>query len=71
MARNEKNEARGMEDMPVGFTMALAQNGPAMMAFAGLDEIAREAVIARARAARSKADMREIVANIGGNPPLI
>ena len=71
MARNEKNEARGMEDLPVGFTMALAQNGPAMMAFAGLDEVAREAVVARARAAQSKADMREIVASIGGNPPLL
>lgn len=71
MAKSEKNDARGMEDLPVGFTMALAQNGPAMMAFAGLDEIAREAVVAQARAARSKADMREIVANIGGNPPLV
>ena len=71
MAKNEKNDARGMEDLPVGFTMALAQNGPAMMAFAGLDEVAREAVVARAKAARSKSDMREIVANIGGNPPLV
>ena len=71
MAKSEKREARGMEDLPVGFTMALAQNGPAMMAFAGLDEIAREAIVAQARAARSKADMREIVSSIGGNPPLL
>jgi len=67
----ERDNARGMEDLPVGFTMALAQNGPAMMAFAGLDELAREQIVARARAARSKADMREIVQNIGGNPPLV
>ena len=71
MANGEKNEARGMEDLPIGFTMALAQNGPAMMAFAGLDELTRESIVAQAKAARSKADMREIVANIGGNPPLL
>lgn len=71
MAKTEERDARGMEDLPIGFTMALAQNGPAMMAFAGLDEVARESVVARAKAARSKADMREIVANIGGNPPLV
>ncbi len=60
-----------MEDLPIGFTMALAQNGPAMMAFAGLDEVAREAVVARAKAARSRADMRDIVAGISMNPPLV
>ncbi len=58
-------------DLPIGFSMALAQNGPAMTAFAGLDQAAREEIVARARAATSKAEMREIVANIGGNPPLV
>ena len=50
---NSKNTAA---DLPVGFTMALAQNGPAMAAFAGMDALAREELIARARAAKSKAD---------------
>jgi hypothetical protein len=54
-------------DLPIGFTMALAQNGPAMMAFAGLDDAARQEVVARARSARSKSDMREIVSSIGEN----
>lgn len=60
-----------MDDMPVGFSMALMQNGPAMTAFAGLDEVSREAVLARARSAQSKAEMRQIVAGIGGDPPLL
>lgn len=58
------------DGMPIGFAMALAQNGPAMAAFAGLDELAKEQLLARARQAQSKADMREIVSSIGGNPPL-
>ncbi len=58
-------------DLPIGFAMALAQNGPAMAAFAGLDELAKEQLIARAKAAQSKADMREIVGSIGGYPPLL
>lgn len=58
-------------DLPLGFSMALAQNGPAMTAFAALDQIAREEIIARAKMARSKAEMREIVSSIAGNPPLV
>lgn len=49
---NSKNTAA---DLPIGFSMALAQNGPAMAAFAGMDTLAREELIARARAAKSKA----------------
>lgn len=52
-------------ELPIGFTMALAQNGPAMMAFAGLDEAARREIVDRARSAKSKSDMREIVSSIG------
>ena len=54
-------------ELPVGFTMALAQNGPAMMAFAGLDEVARREIVDRARSARSKSDMRNIVSSISEN----
>ncbi len=69
--RKTEKKREDLSDLPVGFTMALSQNGPAMMAFAGLDEVARESVIARARAAKSKEDMRELVSGIGGNPPLL
>ncbi len=71
MIFTDKRNMSPTEDLPIGFSMALAQNGPAMMAFAGLDQVAREEIIARARAAHSKAEMREIVANIGGNPPIV
>lgn len=54
-------------DLPLGFSMALAQNGPAMAAFAGMDQLAREELIARARSAKSKAEMRQIVSSIGGS----
>ena len=57
-------------DLPIGFTMALAQNGPAMMAFAGLDDAARQEIVARARSARSKSDMRNIVSSISENPKI-
>jgi len=52
------------QDLPIGFSMALAQNGPAMTAFAGMEQTAREEIIARARQARSRADMRQIVSSI-------
>ena len=58
---------RASEELPIGFTMALAQNGPAMMAFAGLEEAARREIVERARSAKSKSDMRDIVSSIGEN----
>ena len=67
----DKNTLPPADDLPIGFAMALAQNGPAMMAFAGLDEIMREEIVARARAAKSKTDMREIVSSIGKNSTLL
>lgn len=53
-----------MGEMPIGFSMALMQNGPAMTAFAGLDDAAREEILTRARTAQSKAEMRQIVEGI-------
>ena len=64
---NSKNTAA---DLPIGFSMALAQNGPAMAAFSGMDTLAREELIARARAAKSKAEMRQIVSSLG-NPSVV
>ncbi len=57
-------------ELPVGFTMALAQNGPAMMAFAGLDEVARREIVDRARSAKSKSDMRNIVSSLSDGPKI-
>ena len=56
------------DELPIGFSMALAQNGPAMANFAGLDQLQREELISRARAAKSKAEMRAIVADLGEKP---
>jgi hypothetical protein len=38
-----------------------------MMAFAGLDDVARREIVARARSAKSKSDMRNIVSSISEN----
>lgn len=56
------------DELPIGFSMALAQNGPAMANFAGLDQLQREEIISRARAAKSKSEMRSIVAELSENP---
>ena len=61
----KQNNAPDSTELPIGFAMALAQNGPAMAAFAGMDALAREELIARARAAKSKAEMRQIVSSLG------
>ncbi|MBQ8748037.1 MAG: hypothetical protein IJZ08_09270 [Clostridia bacterium] len=66
----KQNNAPDSTELPIGFAMALAQNGPAMAAFAGLDELAQEKLIARAKQAQSKADMRDIIQSIGGPPSL-
>ncbi|MGM9652367.1 MAG: hypothetical protein ACI3XP_01880 [Eubacteriales bacterium] len=68
---SEQEKRLPADELPIGFAMALAQNGPAMAAFAGLDAVAREELVTRARLAKSKADMRELVGSIGGNPPLV
>ena len=59
-----KRKENPMGEMPIGFSMALMQNGPAMTAFAGLDDAAREEILTRARTAQSKAEMRQIVDGI-------
>ena len=57
-------------DLPIGFAMALAQNGPAMTAFSAMDQMMRAEIVERARRARSRADMRDIVDSLGQNPIL-
>lgn len=63
MPESEKTSDR----LPIGFSMALAQNGPAMASFSGMDQLAQEEIIARARAVKTGAQMRRLVAEIGGN----
>ncbi len=53
-----------MEDLPIGFTMALAENEPAMRRFAGLSDDARAQIVAQARQAGSRKEMRAIVQSL-------
>lgn len=50
-----------MNDIPVGFLMTLAENERAMRAFAQLPQERREQIIAQARNASSREEMRNIV----------
>ena len=47
-----------MEDLPLGFGMALAQHPEAMARFAALSEAEQQAMIDGAHAVRSKEEMR-------------
>lgn len=51
-------------DVPVGFGMALVQNEEAMNAFAMMTKEQKEYVWAKARNAKSKAEMQQLVADI-------
>ena len=53
--------------MPIGFSMALAQNEAAMKAYAAMTREQRQAVLNRAHNARSRGDMHRIVADIPDN----
>lgn len=48
-------------DLPLGLGMALAQDTVAMERFATLSEAEKQAVIDRAHAVRSKAEMRAFI----------
>jgi len=52
------------EDMPIGFTMALAQHMEALDHFAKLSDEERLQVIDRAKLMESKAEMRHYVENV-------
>ena len=53
-----------MDDLPLGFGMALAQHPEAMARFAGLSEEEQQAIIDGAHAVRSKQEMRSYVENL-------
>ena len=52
--------------LPVGFGMALAQNAPAMRAFASMSEAEQQAVLEQTKQVRSKNEMRQLVDRLAG-----
>ncbi len=50
--------------LPVGFGMALAQNAPALRAFAAMSESEQQAVLEQIKQVRSKSEMRKMVENL-------
>ena len=50
-----------MEDLPLGFGMALAQNGRALKAYSAMTETQKLAVLTKAKSARSEKEMSQIV----------
>ena len=50
-----------MNDLPIGFTMALAENEPALRRFVGLADEARQQIVTQARQARSREEMQSII----------
>ena len=53
-----------MDDLPLGFGMALAQHPEAMARFAALSEAEQQAIIDGTHAACSKQEMQAYVANL-------
>ena len=53
-----------MNDVPIGFGMALARNEAAVNAYAMMTKEQKNAILAKARAARSQAQMQQLVADI-------
>ncbi len=53
-------------DIPMGFSMALAQNTHALEAFSAMSMDEKRAVIEKARRVTSKKEMNELVGGISG-----
>jgi len=51
-------------NVPIGFGMALAENHPAMAAYAAMTEAQKQTILNRAHNARSEKEMEEIVNTI-------
>lgn len=52
-------------ELPLGFGMALAQNEAAMKQFESLTEAEKHAVLQRTHSVRSRAQMQQLVAELG------
>ena len=50
--------------MPIGFSMALAQNEAALSRFGTMTESEKQAILSKAHGARSERDMEQIVASL-------
>ncbi len=48
-------------DVPMGFGMALARNFPALNAFSAMTDEQKQAILARAREAKSEQEMHQLV----------
>ena len=48
-------------ELPMGFTMALAMNEPALRGYAGLTDAQKEELIIRCKGAKTKEEMQRIV----------
>lgn len=53
-------------EMPIGFGMELSMNADAMRAFSGMPETDRQEVLKKARSARTREEMTEIVNRLAG-----
>ena len=54
--------------VPIGFGMALAQNETAMAAYASMAPRQKQAVLEKARSARSEQEMQQIVSPLAHSP---
>lgn len=61
---NEKNPAV-INELPLGFSMALGMNEKAMERYAGMTPEEKAQVVARCKAVESKEEMRGIVEALG------
>ena len=52
-------------ELPVGFSMALAQNEDAVNVYAMMTKEQKQAILEKAHNARSEAEMQQLVARIG------
>ena len=54
--------------LPVGFGMALAQNQTALRKYEALTEVEKKALMDQIHGVRSKAEMRQLVAELAARP---
>ena len=54
--------------VPIGFGMALARNETAMSVYARMGQQEKQAVLEKARGARSEREMEQIVATLANSP---
>lgn len=52
-------------ELPLGFGMALAQNEAAMYKFGSMTEQEKQSVLQRVHSVHSKAEMRQLVSDLG------